>query len=404
LSAEKPEAARLSALTGIADAVIVAAGASTRMRGRDKLEAPIGGRPVLAWAIRAFAMARVVGRIVVVTAPDRVEAVADAGWLPDRITSVVTGGRRRQETVAAGFAELERLGIPDDRVVLVHDGARPAVGAHLVHRVALAAAEHGAAVPVRAIADTVKRVRGGVVVETVDRTDLATAETPQGVRAGLLRQAYDRFPPDGERTFTDEAALLEACSIRVHVVPGQVAPDNLKITTPTDLQRAAMLMAVPLVRVGFGHDSHPFGPGGPLVLGGVALTSAPRLHGHSDGDVVLHAVADALLGAAGQGDLGRLFPPDDRTPRGIDSAELLGEAVSRVRALSREPASVDVTVIAARPRLGPHLDAMRARIADVLAIDELLVNVKASTGNLHGMEGAGRGISAEAVVEVVERP
>ena len=178
-----------------------------------------------------------------------------------------------------------------------------------------------------------------------------TAQTPQGVRAGLLARAYEQFPPDGPETWTDEAALLEACRIPVHVVPGD--PDNIKVTQPADLRRVeSMVAGARGPRVGIGHDSHPFGPGTPLALGGIVIDGAPRLYGHSDGDVVLHALADALLGAAGLGDLGRLFPADGRTPRGIASTELLAEVRGRVEAAGWRPAAVDLTIVAARPRLG----------------------------------------------------
>ena len=150
-------------------------------------------------------------------------------------------------------------------------------------------------------------------------------------------------------------------------------------------------------RVGLGHDRHPFGPGEPLMLGGVAIPGAPRLHGHSDGDVVLHAVADALLGAAGLGDLGRLAPADERTPRGIASADLLARAVAAVEAAGWSAATIDVTITAARPQLGPHLDAIRERLAALLRLGASEVSVKASTGNLQGPEGEGRAIAADAI-------
>jgi 2-C-methyl-D-erythritol 4-phosphate cytidylyltransferase / 2-C-methyl-D-erythritol 2,4-cyclodiphosphate synthase len=245
------------------------------------------------------------------------------------------------------------------------------------------------------VVETLKRIGGGVVTGTVDREDLGVAQTPQGIRLGILRAAYARFPPGGPETFTDEAALLEACTIPVHVVPGQ--PDNIKVTLPADLDRAASMLAADRPRVGFGEDSHPFGPGDPLMLGGVEFPRAPRLSGHSDGDAVLHAVADALLGAAGRNDLGRLFPADARTPRGIASSDLLQAVVSIVTEAGLRPTHVDVTIVAARPRLGDRLDTIRARIAELLGVRVDQVNVKASTGNLDGMEGAGRGISARAV-------
>ncbi|HET7703509.1 MAG TPA: 2-C-methyl-D-erythritol 2,4-cyclodiphosphate synthase [Candidatus Limnocylindrales bacterium] len=380
--------------TPIADVVIVAAGAATRMGGIDKITAPIDGRPLLAWTLEAFTSLHLIDRIVVVVPRDRVADLRAAPWMPSRAI-VVAGGARRQESVAAGVAEIERSGAPDDRIVLVHDGARPAIRAVSIMRVVRATATHGAAIPIVPAVDTLKRVDGDVVAGTVDRTGLGFAQTPQGVRLGILRAAWARFPPTAARTFTDEAALLEACTIPVHVVPGQ--SDNLKVTLPIDRARAASILGADRPRVGFGDDAHPFGPGEPLALGGLAIVGAPRLAGHSDGDVVLHAVADALLGAAGLGDLGRMFPADDRTPRGVDSSELLGEVTRRVRDAGFDIGHVDITVVAARPRLGDRLDAMRERIAELLLVPGDRVNVKASTGNLVGMEGAGRGIAARAV-------
>jgi 2-C-methyl-D-erythritol 4-phosphate cytidylyltransferase/2-C-methyl-D-erythritol 2,4-cyclodiphosphate synthase len=383
-----------------ADVVVVAAGASSRMGGIDKLTASIAGRPLLDWTLAAFSSDVPVGRIAVVVASQRLSEVAAASWLPTNAT-VVAGGARRQDSVAAGMDSLVGDGAPDDRVLLVHDGARPAVRPDLIQAVIEATAEHGAAIPILPVVETLKRVADSVVAGTVDRAGLGAAQTPQGVRLGLLREAYRRFPAGGPSVFTDEAALLEACTIPVHVVPGQ--PDNLKVTLPADLDRAAVILAGDRPRVGFGDDSHPFGPGGPLTLGGLELPGAPRLHGHSDGDVVLHAVADALLGAAGLGDLGRLFPADSRTPRGIASRDLVATVVRSVRDAGFAPTSIDVTIVGARPRLGDRLDGMRDRIAEITGLRADQVNVKASTGNLGGDEGAGRSIAARAVAIVEVR-
>ena len=389
----------------LADAIVVAAGTSARMGGVDKLTAPIAGRPLLAWTLDALAGTPAVGRLVVVTAPERIDALRDAPWLPPSVVAVVSGGDRRQASVAAGLAELDRLdragdGPTDDRVVLVHDGARPLVSPMLVEAVAEAAAAHGAAIPVVAIGETVKRIEDGRVAATLDRATLATAQTPQGVRRSILRAAFERFAASGPDTFTDEAALLEACSIPVHVIDGD--PGNVKVTLPADLARAEAVLGTTssTVRTGIGHDSHPFGPGMPLVLGGVRIDGAPRLHGHSDGDVAIHAICDALLGAAGLGDLGRLFPVGPDTPAGIASGTLLDEVLRQVAAAGWRPASADLTIVAARPKLGSRLDAMREAIASALGLDVARVNVKASTGNLDGMEGAGRGISALALAVV----
>ena len=371
----------------------------------DKMMAPIGGRPMLAWTLEALAASPVVARIVVVTSWDNLHGISGASWLPGRVTQIVVGGDRRQQSVAAGMEALRARtrGHPADdrldRVVLVHDGARPAISAGLIEAVTRAAEIHGAAIPVLPVVETVKRVDGDLVGETVDRSTLVTAQTPQAVRASLLLSAYAQFPPDGPETWTDEAALLEACRIPVHAIPGE--PMNLKVTTPDDLGRVELALLGRIVpRVGYGDDGHPFGPGEPLALGGITIDGAPRLHGHSDGDVVLHAVADALLGAAGLGDLGRVFPAGPATPKGIASRELLGDVIQRLTAVGLRPAHLDLTVVAARPHLGDRLEAMRAAIAGLVQLPIERVNVKASTGNLAGAEGAGRGIAARAVAVV----
>ena len=382
-----------------ADAIVVAAGESRRMDGLDKLAADVGGRPLLAWTLEAIAASPRVARIVVVATSARVEAIRDAAWLPGKVLAVTPGGTRRQESVAAGLAALDRLpgdAVPDDRVILVHDGARPLVPVSLVSAVADAAAAHGAAIPVVSVAETLKRVEDGVVVATVDRQRMAVAQTPQGVRRGLLREAFAAHPADGAEAFTDEAALLEACRIAVHAIPGD--PSNLKVTLPGDLRRVELALAgTGSSRVGLGCDRHPFGPGRPLAIGGIEIQGAPRLHGHSDGDVALHAVADALLGAAALGDLGRVFPADARTPRGIASGELVRDIVGRVARAGFRPVSVDLVIVGARPRLGDRLDEIGERVASLLGLPAAAVNVKASTGNLEGMEGAGCGISAQAI-------
>ena len=387
-----------------ADAIIVAAGSSRRMAGPDKLLSAVAGRPLIAWTVGAIAAAPSVSRIVVVAAPERVAAWREAPWARDldAVVDVVAGGPTRQVSVANGVRHLAELD-PDggDRTMLVHDGARPLVSPALVESVAAAVEAHGAALPVLPVTETIKRVEDGRVIETVDRTTLGAAQTPQGARRSLLLHAWEMFPPDGAREFTDEAALLEACRIPVHAIPGD--PANLKVTLPDDLRRVELALGSGVPRIGFGHDSHPFGPGAPLRLGGVTVDGMPALAGHSDGDVTLHAVADALLGAAGLGDLGRLFPADGTTPRGVASDELLRTVVERLAERDLVPGTVDLVIIGARPKLGARLDTMRAAIAATLRVAEGAVNVKASTGNLAGDEGAGRSISARAVATVQER-
>jgi 2-C-methyl-D-erythritol 2,4-cyclodiphosphate synthase len=408
-------------LTDPVEAVVVAAGDSRRMGGRDKLGVDLEGRSVLRWSVEVLEAAGVC-RMVIVTSAARLSAVAGAPWLPDSVVAVVPGGERRQESVAAGVAVLSgsapaeadpRAGTAvgagaaarsakaaasrpirtTDPVILVHDAARPLVSPDLVRAVAEAAARHGAAIPVLPVTETLKRLDGGWIGATLDRTDVVAAQTPQGLRLSLLERAYAKYPPDGQ------------------AISGEAS--NLKLTVPLDIERARALLHAGLVsgrpasgapaaispggRIGLGTDSHPFGPGEPLMLGGVRIDGAPRLEGHSDGDVALHAVADALLGAAGLGDLGRLFPADARTPAGIDSRILLKTVAEKVRGAGWAPANIDLTIVAARPRLAPLLSAMGQEIAAALGVDASAVNVKASTGNLSGSEGAGRSISASAI-------
>lgn len=383
-----------------ADAIVVAAGGSTRMDGVDKLLVTIGDRPLLAHTIGALAASEAVESIVVVTNRERQTALGGSGWTPPTRVTFVEGGDRRQDSVRAGFEALEaaRPDAAGDRIVLVHDGARPAVSQRVIDDVIAATGRHGAAIPGLAVGETIKRVSGGIIETTVDRTDLVAAQTPQGARRRLLRDAL-ASPIARDRTWTDEAALLEACRIPVHVVPGD--PANLKVTVPADLERAASLLIPDLDRrTGIGRDLHPFGPGEPLRLGGIEIPGAPRLYGHSDGDVALHAVADALLGAASLGDLGRLFPAGPETPTGIDSLSLLTSVVARLDDAGWRPGSVDLTIIGARPRLGDLLDDMRSAIAGAIGVGVEAVSVKASTGNLEGAEGGGRAISALAIAVI----
>jgi 2-C-methyl-D-erythritol 4-phosphate cytidylyltransferase/2-C-methyl-D-erythritol 2,4-cyclodiphosphate synthase len=387
----------------IADAVVVAAGRSERMAGRDKLLADLAGRPVLAWSIGALAASPLVERIVVVRSAEEARGRRPA-WLPSKVVAVVAGGARRQESVTAGLRALDLEGEDGRRVVLVHDGARPLVSTRLVDAVARSAAEHGAAIPGLPVAETMKRVADGRVIETIDRSGAVVAQTPQGIRADVLRAALARIEAGrgaGETAeLTDEAALLQAAGVAVHVVPGE--PANRKITVPGDLALAeAQLRATGARRTGFGTDNHPFGPGSGLRLGGIEIPAAPRLHGHSDGDAALHAIAGALLGAAALGDLGTLHPADERTPPGIASTELLADVRRRLGDAGWHPATIDLTIRAGRPRLGAHLAAMRTAIGELLGLPEDAVSVKAATGNLSGDAGGGRGIEAEAIATIV---
>jgi len=370
------------------------------MAGLDKLEWLVGGRPLLSYTLDALAASDLIETIVVVASVARRAEWSRASWLPAKVGAVVVGGTRRQDSVVAGMAVLGSL-VPDptgERVVLVHDGARPVISPSLIKAVIMATDRFGAAIPVVPVVETVKRMDGDLVAGTVDRDTLGIAQTPQGIRRSIWG-APSVQAALATGTWTDEAALLEACTITVHAVPGEST--NLKVTVPDDLPRvAASLTGItsPSVaaRTGIGHDSHPFGAGQPLVLGGITFDGVPALAGHSDGDVALHAVADALLGAAALGDLGRLFPADTSTPAGVDSRSLLAVVVERLAAAGWRPSSIDLIITAARPRLAARLEAMAVEIGEVLGLEPGRVSVKASTGNLEGSDGAGRTISALA--------
>ena len=359
----------------------------------DKLDIDIAGRAVLRRSVEAMRAAPEIADLIIVTSDARARQLRDVGWLPEG-TRLVAGGRRRQDSVAAG------VGAATADVVLVHDAARPLVSAGVIARVARAAAREGAAIPVLPVVDALKSVEGRVVSGTAERAGLYRAQTPQGARRELL-VAASAAHAGGEDLIADEAELLARDGIAVTIVAGDAA--NLKITLPEDVELARRL-ATPArsARTAFGFDSHPFGPEVGLRLGGLTIDGAPRLHGHSDGDVVLHALCDALLAAGGAGDLGRLFPAGESRTQGIDSTELVRESMARVAASGFMATGADITITAARPRLGSErLELMCDMVAGLIGADRSRVSVKAATGNLGGDEGAGRVISATCLVEVI---
>jgi len=386
-------------------AIVPAAGRGERFGGDGpKALVPLGGRPLLEYALTALGAASTVEAIVVAAPPDAVELVERVARRAAgaKLAGVVPGGSDRQASVAHGLAALPA----GPEIVLVHDGARPLVPVSLIDSVVAAAAEDGAATAAVPVDETVKRGEEGWVRSTIDRAGLFRVQTPQAFSRTLLETAHREAARAGFHG-TDDAALVERLGRPVRLVPG--APANLKITVPDDLLLAEALLRrdAPLSfapRVGIGFDAHRLAPGRPLVLGGVTIPFPRGLDGHSDADVVAHAVMDALLGAAGCGDIGRLFPSDDPAYRGADSLRLMG----RVRALLAEhgwrAAHIDVVVMAESPRLAPHVDAMRAAMARALETDPARLSIKATT--LEGMGAIGReeGIAAQAVASLEPVP
>lgn len=369
--------------------VVVAAGAGIRF-GADKLAHRLAGRTVLERAVAAMRDALPGAPTVLVV---RADALADgqAHWSGPGV-HVVAGGARRQDSVRNG---VEALGLADDAVVVVHDGARPFVPAADVAAVVAAAAADGAALLVGPVVDTVKRVRRDRTVRgTVKRERLARALTPQAFRLGVLRTAW-AAAADGE--WTDEAGLVEASGATVRAVPGD--PRNLKVTGPEDLALVSGVFPREC-RTGQGVDVHPFAAGRRLVLCGVEIPGGPGLAGHSDADVALHAVTDAVLGACGAGDIGEHFPPSDERWRDAASDHFLRHALALAGRDGWRVVHCDVTLLAERPRIAPHRAAMRARLAGLLGVEVARANVKATTSEGLGFVGRGEGIVALAVVTV----
>jgi 2-C-methyl-D-erythritol 4-phosphate cytidylyltransferase/2-C-methyl-D-erythritol 2,4-cyclodiphosphate synthase len=352
----------------------------------------LGGRTILRRSVDVFDRHPDIAEIVVVLPADLLDAAASLIGPTVRPCQCVAGGDVRHDSVRAGCAGLG----PSIDVVLVHDAARPFADAALVDRVLQATREAGAAVPALPARDTVKRVDAAATITgTIPRQEVWLAQTPQGFRRPLLESAM-RMP--GSREATDEATVVERAGHPVRVVVGDER--NVKITTPDDLAAArARLLHAP--RVGTGYDLHRLVEDRPLVFAGIVVPFDRGPFGHSDGDVVCHALVDALLGAAGAGDIGQHFPNTDSAWKGAAGLDLLSRAVGIIGEQGFVPASVDVTVILERPKLAPHLPAIREALAAVLGLAPGQVSVKGKTNE--GVDAVGRGeaMAAHAVAVVV---
>jgi 2-C-methyl-D-erythritol 4-phosphate cytidylyltransferase/2-C-methyl-D-erythritol 2,4-cyclodiphosphate synthase len=375
---------------------IVAAGGSGVRAGVAKQWLVLGGETVLRRAARTLAACPAVDLLVaVVPAGEEERGAAELAGL-GKPARAVAGGAARSESVKNGLATAEGHGI-----VLVHDAARPFATPDLALRVAEAAARDGAALAALPVTDTVKRAAAGAdlrVAETLDRRTLWLAQTPQGFRRELLLRAYEAAGPAATQA-TDECSLVERLGAPVTLVPGE--PGNYKITGPSDVARARAALEAP-VAMGVGYDTHRFAAGRRLVLGGVEF-DGDGLLGHSDADVCAHAIGDAILGAAGLGDLGRHFPDTDPRWKGVSSLLLLREIAAKAAERGWVVGNADVTLAARRPKIAPRAEEMRARLAEALGVSPLQVNVKATTGEGMGFVGREEGIAAHAVALLVRR-
>ncbi|MGC1695204.1 MAG: bifunctional 2-C-methyl-D-erythritol 4-phosphate cytidylyltransferase/2-C-methyl-D-erythritol 2,4-cyclodiphosphate synthase [Pseudolabrys sp.] len=388
-------------MAGVA-AVVVAAGRGIRA-GADmpKQFRPIGGESPLRRALLMFVEHREVGFVQPVIRQEDLDRYRSSAAGID-VLGPAFGGLTRQASVRAGLeAVAERK--PD--IVLIHDAARPFASAALVSRAIAAAKQSGAAIPALAVTDTVKTVdASGLVGATLDRNTLRLVQTPQGFAFETLLDAHRRAAAQGRDDFTDDAALAEWAGLKVSVFAGD--PGNIKITEESDFARAEahVLSALGDVRTGAGIDVHAFGQntdfGDHVTIGGIRIPHGQALTGHSDADVALHALVDAILGALAEGDIGAHFPPSDPQWRGTASDRFLTFAVERVQARGGRIAHLDLTIVCESPKIGPHRDAIRGNIARLAGIDAGRVAVKATTSEKLGFTGRGEGIAAYATATI----
>lgn len=379
-------------------ALVVAAGRGQRIGGETpKQYLPLGGRPMLRRSLEAFLAHDAIDAVATVIRPqDR--ALFDAASAGLDVLAPVAGGASRRESVLRGLESLEARA-PER--VLIHDAARPFVTAAIIDRVIAALDEAPGAIAAVPVADTLKRGAKGRIVETVERARLWRAQTPQGFRfAEILAAHRAARQADSRSELTDDAAVAQQAGLRVLLVAGD--EDNFKVTTEEDFRRAERLAAGAAgeVRVGTGFDSHRFGPGDHVWLCGVRIPHSRGLSGHSDADVGLHALTDALLGAIGAGDIGTHFPPSDPEWRGASSDRFLRFAGELVAARGGRVLNLDLTLILEAPKIGPRREAMGARIAEILGLAPDRVSVKATTTDGMGFTGRGEGVAAQAVATV----
>lgn len=375
-------------------ALIVAAGRGTRFGGeRPKQYQPLLGRPLLRWTIEAFLRHPAIALVQGVIHPD------DAAFYDEAVAGLalpapVCGGATRQASVRAG---LEALAARGATRVLIHDAARPLVRATLIDRVLAGLEEAEGALPALPVTDSLRRVEHGLVSGSLPRDGLVRAQTPQGFRMDAILAAHRAA---ASADFTDDAAILQAAGGAVRVVAGD--EEALKVTEADDLLRVERLILDRLgdIRTASGFDVHRFTAGDHVMLCGVRVPHSHGLAGHSDADAGLHALTDAILGALAEGDIGAAFPPSDPQWRGVDSAVFLAHARDRVAARGGVIAHVDVTLICERPKITPHREAMRTRIAEILRIDSARVSVKATTTEELGFTGRREGIAAQAIASL----
>jgi len=391
-------------MTPAVAALIVAAGRGLRAGA----EAPkqyrrLGGVPVLCRTLAPFLGDDRIGTVrVVIGAGDAARYDDAIGYLPEaaraRLTAPIDGGETRQDSVRAGLEALAAAGFVGS--VLVHDAARPFVSPALIDRAIAASGEHVAAIPALAVTDTVKRVdAAGQIAETLPREQLVSVQTPQAFAFKPLLAAHRGAHAASASGFTDDSAIMEWAGHRVATFAGD--PMNLKLTYPGDFELAEQRLARPFVtRIGTGYDVHAFADGDHVWLGGIRIPHGRGVTAHSDGDVALHALTDAVLGALADGDIGSHFPPSDPQWRGASSDRFLAFAAERVRQRGGRIDHLDLTIVCEGPKVGPHREAIRARIAEIAGLRLDQVGAKATTSERLGFTGRGEGLAALATATI----
>lgn len=382
-------------------AVIVAGGSGLRAGGeRPKQYQFIGGRPVIWWTCRAFLQHPSVDHVQPVIGEGHEEMFAEATMDLD-LPRAVIGGSTRQESCRIG---IEAVGRHAPSKVLIHDAARPFIAPSLIDDVIGWLDRFPAVVPGIPVAETLKFAPGGLVSRTVDRAGIWTAQTPQGFGYNAILAAYRKAEAEQAANLTDDASVAEHAGIAISMIPGQ--PDNRKLTTAEDIVSADRDMTLrnlyhlPDIRVGQGIDIHPFEPGDAVTLCGVAIPHSQRLKGHSDADVAMHALTDAILGTIGEGDIGTHFPPSDPQWKGAASRVFLAKAMELLSARQGLLANADITILAEAPKIAPHVAAMKAFLSPLLHLDPQRIAIKATTMEKLGAIGRREGIMAHATVTV----
>jgi 2-C-methyl-D-erythritol 4-phosphate cytidylyltransferase / 2-C-methyl-D-erythritol 2,4-cyclodiphosphate synthase len=384
--------------------VIVAGGSGTRSgAGIPKQYIPVGDKTILQHGVDRLRAFMPDAPIVIVIGETHHHHLSD---IPVHDTCIIIGGATRQASVSAGLNALQHQGITH---VMIHDAARPFVDLATCKRLLHALTNAHAVIPVLPVTDTIKRVDITThhVLHTLDRTELVTVQTPQAFHYDTLCSVHQRALNEGWDIATDDAGLCEKAGVDVATVQG--AKTMFKITTPEDVTAAKIFVAqehMKNTRVGFGYDVHRLHPHegenkqGVITLGGIAIPHTYYLEGHSDADVVLHALTDAILGAIGQGDIGQHFPPSDAAFRHMDSAHFVRYACALMQQMGGILVNADLTIVGEHPKIAPYRDVMRVRIAEIIGVDVERVNIKATTTERLGFEGRGEGLAAHAIVSI----